>query len=282
MRPGAGWWARPERYDERSRLRLLVDGVGREAMALAWRRRPAPPVRFVIYASGRTGSTLLTSSLDSHPRIRCADEILNRPLLDPVGYCDAHSRRDAAEAFGCHVKPEQHLMRLHGYDQPGSFLAALAGQGWRVVHLIRRDGLAHSISLQVARRTRIWHRRGEARDEPLPRFSLDVGETVRRVAKRQARIEAQRRAVAPFDPFRLSYEDDLLEPDRRQARLADLQRWLGIEVAPLSSPLRKSAPRDPWSLIENAEEVRAALAAAGLDGGVGAAPSAAPEQPERP
>ena len=48
--------------------------------------------RFVIFAQGRTGSTLLTSSLDSHPEIRCADEILGRPRGDPKAYVENRAR----------------------------------------------------------------------------------------------------------------------------------------------------------------------------------------------
>lgn len=79
----------PEAYERRPYFRRLIKGARQELKFALRARHPDPPRKFVIFAQGRSGSTLLTSTLDSHPDIHCDDEILIVPRAFPPPLCRA-------------------------------------------------------------------------------------------------------------------------------------------------------------------------------------------------
>jgi fatty acid/phospholipid biosynthesis enzyme len=64
-----------ESYEQRPIGSMILKGLRNELKMAGYRLNPSPSTRFVIFAQGRTGSTLLTSTLDTHPQITCNDEI---------------------------------------------------------------------------------------------------------------------------------------------------------------------------------------------------------------
>jgi LPS sulfotransferase NodH len=222
-------------------------------------------IRFCIFAQGRTGSTLLTSLLDSHPEVRCRDEILRRPRLFPLAFACNMARGTGRRAFGFHVKIYQ-LTVHQRVEEPGRFLRSLTERSWRLVHLTRRDPIAHAFSNVYARHVRRMHFDGEGARHEDSLIWVDPADFVRRVRDRLRFDEAERRALAMLEPFRLVYEDDLVDPYRRALRLGELQDWLGLVPRPLQSDLTPSVRRSPWELMANADAVRAALSNGGYAG----------------
>lgn len=253
-----------ERYEDRGPARLWIEGLTGELLSLKRAHLPVPAKRFCIFAQGRTGSTLLTTLLDSHPDIRCEDEILRRPRLMPLRYLDRASR-GPQQAFGFHLKP-YHLTRFQRVSDLGAFLTALHQDGWRFVHLTRGDLVAHVFSTFYARRHG-WHRRSDPPTTPVDFIEVDAERFVRKLARRRDWLAREREALTGLKPFPISYEDDLLHARAREEKLAALLDWLGLPDAPLSTPLKKSVRASPWELMANPDEVRAALRRAGLDAG---------------
>ena len=250
-----------EAYENRGPARLWAEGLVGELKSFRRAVLPRPPRRFCIFAQGRTGSTLLTSLLDSHPDIRCEDEILRRPRLAPLRFLDRESRGREA-AFGFHLKP-YHLTRFQRAPDPGVFLRRLADEGWSFVHLTRVDIVAHVFSTVYAKRHG-WHRRDAARADAEDPIEVDPARFVRKAEKRRRWLECERAALEGLPAFPISYEDDLVDPVAREARLRALLGELGLAWAPLSTPLRKSVGRSPWELMANPDAVRTALRRAGI------------------
>jgi len=223
---------------------------------VGWRRRPE--VRFLVLAQGRTGSTLLTGSLDSHPEIRCADEILRFPRVAPVFYVERASRRVPARAFGFHVKPMQ-LAKVQGIaDWPG-FLEAMRARGWRIVHLWRENALAQFLSWKRAEALGRTHARS-SREVSAARVRLDPRAIVRKLDLRVRSVEAERAALRRIPHVALCYERDLCDPAARAHALRRVLGHIGVAEAPMSSPLRRTGGLPLAAMIENYDEIAAALA----------------------
>ena len=77
--------------------------------------RTRPSTRFVIFAQGRTGSSLLRSLLNAHPEVRTEGEILGRPVIDPVRFVERHATVSSPPVFGFKVKIYQ-LSDIQGVD----------------------------------------------------------------------------------------------------------------------------------------------------------------------
>ena len=89
-----------EAYEHRPIGRMIRAGLRNELKTARHALRPRPPVRFVIFAQGRTGSTLLTSTLDTHPQIACRDEILGLPRAMPRRFVETAARGSGARPNG--------------------------------------------------------------------------------------------------------------------------------------------------------------------------------------
>ena len=59
--------------------------------------------RFLIFAQGRAGGTLLGTLLDDHPQIACEGEVLYRPVALPRVWCHAGRARHRGVVYGCRV-----------------------------------------------------------------------------------------------------------------------------------------------------------------------------------
>jgi len=111
-----------------------------------------PARRFVIVCGPRTGSELLRTLLDSLEGVRCQGELLVEPKRWPVAYLNGRAAIGGLDqrAWGCKVI-DSHLSPVQGVrptSRPSGdrVLAELAGQGWVIVHLRRRDRLAQALS----------------------------------------------------------------------------------------------------------------------------------------
>lgn len=249
-----------EAYENRSPMRLWLEGLTGEAVSFTRLHLPRTRTRFCIFGQGRTGSTLLTTLLDSHPDIRCEDELLRRPRLKPLLYLDRVSRGTEA-AFGFHLKP-YHLTRFQRVTDLGGFLRRLTEADWTLVHLTRRDVIAHAFSSFHARKHGWHHRTSDARETTL--IEIDPERFVQKVKKRLAWREREAAALEGLEVFPFCYENHLLDPAVRGPALAALVRHLGLREVPLSTPLRKSVRGSPWDVVANPDAVREALLRAGV------------------
>ncbi|MEM7491597.1 MAG: sulfotransferase, partial [Pseudomonadota bacterium] len=184
----------PKRYEDRSRAELVVKGALEEVQSLVAPARGDPPVRFCIYGQGRTGSTLLTSLLDSHPDITCPDEILRRPKVAPLAYLRRRMRQAETRAFGFHVKFRQIEYFARVPDQR-AFLDALEAEGWRFVYLRRADLFAQCFSNAFARELRQFHFTEEEGPPKDRRIEIRPAKLVRDIERRIHWGEAERAAL---------------------------------------------------------------------------------------
>ena len=221
-------------------------------------RHRLPEHRFVIFAQGRSGSTLMTSLLDSHPEIRCHDELLQRPRLAPLRYIDQVARTASASHHGFHLKIYQLKWNQRGQD-PHAFMDALESRGMRIIYLWRENVLDTNFSNYFARATGVWHYRSNDSNRPDLKIRIDPDELHRSLDKSTQFLKEERDVLSGRSFCEVNYERDLLSSEHRDVAMQRIQEFLGVTQHVLKSPLKKSVKRPIADLIENYDEIVRAL-----------------------
>lgn len=248
----------PEAYERRPYFRRLIKGARQELKFALRARHPAPPRKFMIFAQGRSGSTLLTSTLDSHPEIRCDDEILIVPRVFPRSFVKLAARQAPAQAYGFHVKITQ-LHAWQGIHDIAGFLKDMEKDGWGIVYLWRGNLLRQVVSNVYAEAAGTYHMDGGQKRPasiilPLERLAHEIDWRTRL-------HEAEQAAVQGRKFFEIVYERDLQDPKRQADTFAALQDFIGVSGMPLKPRLKKMVFSPLFELLSNYDEVADWIAA---------------------
>jgi hypothetical protein len=218
--------------------------------------RPADPRKYVLFAQGRTGSTLLGELLGSHPDVVFADEILRAKVQSTWLWTEGRRRRQPEKVFGFHVKIYQ-LTDVQGIADPASWLGTMHRRGWRVIALRRRNLVRHVLSNMAITATGTVHdRSGEGRRDPL---RVDPAELVHWVRLREQVGRDEQAALRDVPHLSFIYEDDLTQPAVWEVTTRRAFAHLGVEPMPVSTSLHRRNEGSLAELIANYAEVASAL-----------------------
>lgn len=227
----------------------------------------SPPV--LIFAQGRSGSTLLESLLASTGHFASRGELLgegHERVRFPHAFLRGHARRTRARSFLGHVKV-YHLNRDRisagaAPVDPHRFLQRLDGEGWRVIHLTREDRVRHVLSGLVAKARKDYHKlddRPERTAITLERVAFEAA-----LHERLAFAEEERAALEGVRHHTVIYERDLEQAAAHQRTIDGVLDFLGLPHRPVSTALRKINARPLADIIANYEEVAVWLDGMGL------------------
>ena len=242
------------------------------------------PTRFVILGSQRTGTTLIRTSLASHPDILCHGEAFNlgrKPYKDAGGYWH-FSRQSFGRRVRSILRPaantELFLSQLYesdGFAAIGFKLMlnhcrarpyiwdSLTRRNVRVLLIERRNVLKTLISRRAAQSSGVYHvsrtlRQGSAVASWTPKkVTLDIA-TLRQDLEA---ISAEHAAWKSMVGNRLScldvvYEEYAADGEAGNAAILD---FLNVRPAPLKTDLKKVNPDKLEDIVENFEQVAAEL-----------------------
>ena len=230
-----------------------------------WGARPlhrllAPERRFLILTSGRSGSDLLVSLLDSHPELVCDGELLMMRRAFPdqlVRSREALAGLRRARAYGFKLTRDNILAQ--GVEEPAAFVQALHERGYRMVLLERRDLLQHAVSYARAEQAGyVHHRRTDGTG--FSATELDPMAVVTFMYVLEDVAHFCRQALSGIPHVKLVYEDDLSTPERRQASADRICDALGVSPAPVHSELVRVTPGTIQDQLSNYEELAEVLA----------------------
>lgn len=211
--------------------------------------------KFIILSSGRCGSTLLHTYLNSHPSILSKGEIL-RELYDGDGPNAPKEVDDIIfKPQGNHIKSVG-LKLFYDYRDMNNFKNAFQAiakdQSIKVIHLVREDKLAQFVSYKRAWRDLEWSANPENANYGT-KLTVDVQEYTDFVNEnKQYRTEALVSFQA-HDFIELTYEQ--LSNDAEKY-LKNIQEFLEVPEARLFTALSKQSNRPLKEVVDNWDDVR--------------------------
>lgn len=222
--------------------------------------KPAP-VRYIVFAQGRSGSTLLVDLLNCLPGNHCDGEIFGAEaqgvILFPKLLMHQRSRGDA-KAYGCRIKIYD-LTDSQNYSEAAActFIRECAASGWRIVYLHRKNIFKQALSSMVAEaRNTYHHKAGSGRSDIV---TLDSSSLLYRLRLLRDFERREKDALHGINHLALSYEVDLLNNAKHQESLDKLAQFLNLPKAEASTQYLRTSTDNPADYIANYKEISAQL-----------------------
>jgi LPS sulfotransferase NodH len=208
-------------------------------------RMGPPAIPYLLASVPRTGSSWFSHLLWRTGCLGAPLEYLNFEKGGPYGFASESpdlqeqlwrsvlARRTSPNGvFGIKAFPMQLEALVSG--NPALLSAVLStllprGGAKRVVHLGRRDRIAHIISYARATLSGVWRKEQERGTAPEPEFDAAALETADRWLALQESAWAGMFADLGIEPLRLWYEDAIADPEGAVRQVAD---YLGVSIDP--------------------------------------------------
>ncbi|MBA3564578.1 MAG: sulfotransferase [Gammaproteobacteria bacterium] len=237
--------------------------------------------KFIVAGTQRSGTTLVTTSLDSHPSIHCAGELfkMRRPrgevnVMDSgyLSYLDSAMRarltHRLSKRFSVRAFLDEFFDRpgfeaigfklMINQTNPGRFpmvIDYLIERQISVIHVFRENVVKVYLSRLVARHTSVFHIIAEP--QKLSRLRIETGDLVSQLSKIETQFRQINETFQDKVPYlEVTYEEHVANPEKQAQRLLS---FLELPSVPLSSPLVKIAPDDLSLTINNMAEVEQCL-----------------------
>lgn len=254
-----------------------------EPVAVASTAAAPSPCHFVITGIQRTGTTLVRTTLNSHPDIICAGETFQSrfeplhgkfKLFGPYRMTDSFFAYRAASlqrrlrgALARSGLIDEYLDHFYaGHDGKAvGFKLMLSHvrrypQVWRhlrrrrlpIIHVVRSNVLDIALSRERNHRTGSAH---ATDDKALAAMPIDPARLMRTMEQIEQQYAQWEQLLAGWQPLlRITYEEFVTDRDRV---LSDLYRFLGVPDRPIEgSSLKKLHKGGPRQVIANYEQVR--------------------------
>ena len=248
-----------------------IDLRRRELQAYLRGRKLDEVTRFALLSHYRSGSTLLSRLLDSHPEVRSAGEVLVyylhvTPKVVPFmeSFLRFHARNTNTPIGGVTVRIDQfRVLSIPGlHPSPAERVARMTRDGWKFIHLVRENTFNQALSNVEANLRGLWHvQKGEER--PDDRLYIPVDRLIKGIHWAERIRSAEDAALHDIPHHEVFYERDLLELGRRQRTMNELFAFLGAEPHRVETTMRKVGSKPLADRVENVDEVIAAVRKAG-------------------
>lgn len=221
------------------------------------RRTRTPEQRFVIFARGRSGTTLLVDLLNRHPAINSDNEILRRRVWSPHRLIRQRTALTNTPVYGFKLLSYQLQSVQTHVAGKRAFLDRLVDEGYHVIYVKRRNLLRHALSNLYARYRKQWHQTGP--EAPAPRMPLapDVLLHWLNGSAQLAQFEQEMLDGLPHLAF--TYEDDLRDATCHLATVRRITDRLGVPPVMPETALCKTTPQRLEDIVTNPDGVRDAL-----------------------
>lgn len=247
-----------EQYEKNPRLKRLTKGLRAQVHVYTdVRRNKDLRRRFLIFAQGRTGSTLLRTLLSSHPDIQCDDEILYFPVVFPKHFVCRKALTSSKKVYGFNVKIYQ-LTSIQRIMRPRKFVLGLAEEGWSIIFLRRNNILRQSISNIYAEEGNKYHYyKSDHRSNKT--IVVDCEQVVRMMERRNRYSHDELVVLRDLAVHKVDYERDLLDPATHQSTMDRVFEFLKLPSAPVKTDLVRSIAGTLENSIENYDELKERL-----------------------
>lgn len=219
--------------------------------------------KFIVFAQYRSGSTLLSSLLDSHPEVTCEREIFLpfiflkfKKVLSPDLIIKSRLIRCENKNYGFILRlPQLKQILVKSRIKPEKYMNKLHSDGWKFIHLRRNNPLKQSIS-NITQLTR-----GQSHDsvkKPLTRtvIRIDPQRLINNIKWVENTSLREDRILEKFDHIKIVYEKELLHSQFHQETVNRIFRFLDISPVPVSAEFKRVSSNNIGEYIENFEEIK--------------------------
>lgn len=226
------------------------------------RRNRLPGVRFLIFAQGRSGSTVFVDLMNSHPDVVSFGEIFHenvvRNVRDPRRWAEGLCSLSKKPACGFKVKVYQ--FERHQNKNVRQTLIDFMDHGWRIVYLKRSNLLRHAISDLRSEKTGLFHVvRGDASELPKEngrtKIHVEWQELEQAIQFRETCLEKEAAALEGLPHILVDYETGILDRTKLPATMNRVFESLGLRPHLAETTFRKVSAREISDDIENFDEL---------------------------
>lgn len=215
-----------------------------------------PEKKFVIFTSGRSGSTLLVDLLNSSPSIQCDGELLKRRVAFPHTLVHKFEQQTASPIYGFKLLSYQLLNVQTGIKEKQAFLDQLTQeQNYQLIHLSRNNKAKQALSIIYAFYRGQWHNQTGSKQKVAKRFELSPEVYLFFLRELEVLEAFEQASVKDRAHLSLSYEAHLRHPDSHLGTMKLLADFLNIESVPVETTLRRVTPSKLSDMISNQEEL---------------------------
>ncbi|MEL7005666.1 MAG: Stf0 family sulfotransferase [Bacteroidota bacterium] len=217
--------------------------------------KSADYTKFIILSSGRCGSTLLHTYLNSHANILSKGEILQQLYDGDKPNAPKDITPVIFPSHGGNIKAVG-IKLFYDYRELPSFKNAfntLVDDGSiKVIHLVRQNKLAQFVSYKRAWSNLEWsqNRKSSIKDIKL---KVDIQEYTDFVKNNEQQKEEALVRFKEHEIIDLTYEE---LSDKTEASLRKIQTFLGVQNKRLFTALKKQNDKPLSEVVENWEEVK--------------------------
>ncbi|MEO8209040.1 MAG: hypothetical protein ABI840_00650 [bacterium] len=220
-----------------------------------------PDNKFVIYTRGRTGSTVLTELLNCHPDIFCDVEIFNFLYSNSIirfphlyiNSCSKTATLNRKPVYGFKVKIAQ-LRHEHEYKDYEKILQRLSNEGWKFLHLKRKNFLRHKLSNLVMAETNISHIQKNDNFKP-KKILLDCSVLMEGILSGEEVEKTEEKNLQGIPNIKIYYENDLLDNTKHQETADRIFDYLNLKTHKVKTNLKRISSENLEEMISNYDEV---------------------------
>jgi hypothetical protein len=230
------------------------------------RKSRLPDTKFLIFAQGRSGSTLMVDLMNSHPDVLSLGEILQNNVItnvrNPRKFAEGLCTLSKKPACGFKVK----VYQLEGAQRkdPAVVLADFHQHGWKIIYLVRRNLLRHAISDIRSEKTGQFHNVQKSDGDrsttgKRSKIHVTIEELMQAIQFRVDCISKEERALKPLPHLTIEYEKDLLDPDAQRDAMNRIFAYLNLPPHDAETSFRKVTSKNIADDVENFDELERAL-----------------------
>lgn len=226
------------------------------AKSLFSKKSETPRTKFVIFSTGRSGSTLLLTLLNSNNDLFCDGEILKHRFLFPFQVVDIHARIPQKSIYGFKLMTH-HLkdVQPEAVKDAQAFLQKLVDDGYKIIYLERSNRLNQSLSMMYAILRNNWHKKKGTNASP-QRMHIDMQDLMRWLDGFDELNKYEKTLLKSVPHIHLVYERDLEKHENHKNTIREVCDFLEIPLVQPNTNLRKITPKEYEHFIENVNELK--------------------------
>lgn len=215
------------------------------------------PTRFIIFASARSGSSLLRNLMDSITNVCCEGELLHHDVLLPSFQIYSKCARSNAEVWGCKILSYQ-IIRQPTIRNEERFLPYLYKKGFKCIYLRRENLVFHALS-HIRARIYGYQEKKTSKEASKGGILIDPDYILSWIKISESMENYEKRLISKVPHLSLTYENNLQHEKVHQSTVNNICDFLGIKSSPVTANLRKISPRTLKESLTNYEDIQKCL-----------------------